>query len=512
MQKKRINRKIITLLIIAAAAVAAAVIFHAFKEGAFLPSWIKWNEKTVVCANAVKYYYSEQTGSEAGETRDDNTESNKSVLTDGTEPEKIVLGNRTVRVFKEGEEIWTSDEGVKVSDFLWCDIDHDGGNELLLLCWRRGLYGRSMPFWVEENDNAWSQHIFIYDWDGEEIKPVWMASDIGMDAAGWSFDETDRLIMTETDGRMTRWDWLSWGLEFLGETAPADEVSFLVTGDNIIHSSIISKADLEHGGNYEYLYEDVKEKIEAADFAVICQETMFINDPSKYSGYPFFGTPCAVGEALVKAGFDAAACACNHALDKGIEGIDDTASFYEERGIPYAGIQSSRSTEYMPYILLEKNGISTAILNYTYGTNGITLPEETPFAVHLLDDEEKVRDDIRSAKSRADAVILIVHWGTEYSAETDDFQKKWTGVFLEEGVDAVVGNHPHVLQECGFMPRDDAPPMLIFYSLGNFVAAQEDSRIGGLAEFTIKRSDKGVHVSCASLEKIDSFMKCAQLN
>ena len=497
---------------IAAAAVAAAVLFHAFKEGAFLPSWIKWNDKIVACADVIGYPDKEATGSGAEKEPVENNSEDNGPDFAGGEPEKIVLENRTVRVYKDGKEIWISDEDVKVSDLLWCDIDHDGGNELMLLCWRRGLYGRSMPFWVEENDKAWSQHIFIYDWSGEEIKPVWMASDIGMDAAGWSFDETDRLVMIEVNGRMTRWDWLSWGLEYLGETAPADEVSFLVTGDNIIHSSMIAKTDLEHGGNYDYLYEDVKEKIGAADIAVICQETVFINNPSQYSGYPFFGTPCAVGEALIKAGFDAAACASNHALDKGIEGIDDTASFYEEKGIPYAGIQSSTDKEYKPYILLEKNGISIAILNYTYGTNGIALPEDMPFLVHLLDDKEKVRNDIKSAKGNADAVIAIVHWGTEYSTEIDDFQKEWTDIFLEEGVNVVVGNHPHVLQKCGFITRGDAPPMLICYSLGNFVAAQEDSRIGGLAEFTIKRSDRGVHISCASLEKIDSFMKCEQIN
>ena len=510
--RKRFNRKRIVLLIIAAAAIAAAVLFHGYNIGAFLPSWIKWNDKTVVCEDVIKYFGSGNADDETAEKTDVLDADNDLSGGSADEPDRIVLEDRKVNVFNDDIKVWTSDEGVKVSDILWCDIDHDGGNELMLLCWRRGLYGSSMPFWLDKNDHSWTQHIFIYDWNGEEIKPVWMASDIGMDAADWSFDETDRLIMTETNDRMTRWDWRSWGLEFLGETDQADEVSFLVTGDNIIHESIIAKADLDHEETFDFLYEDVKETIEAADVAVICQETMFINDRSEYSGYPLFGTPVEVGEAIIKAGFDAAACANNHSLDKGMEGIDDTTGFYEKNGIPYAGIQGSSDTEYRPYIIIEKGGICTAVLNYTYGTNGIELPEDKPYAVHLLEDEERIRKDIRDAKSEADAVIVIVHWGTEYAEEPDDLQKKWTDVFLEEGVNVVVGNHPHVLQKCGYMPRDGAPPMLVYYSLGNFVAAQQDHRIGGLAEFTIKKSDKGVHVSCAALEKIDSFMKCAQIN
>lgn len=132
------------------------------------------------------------------------------------QPEK-----RRVIVEDQGKTLWESPENVLVQDFLWCDIDHDQTPELILLCWRIGRYGNARPFWVEHDELAWSQHIYIYDWRDEEIHALWMASDIGMDVVSFAFNDTDRLVITETNQRQTSWDWISWGLSFLKELAPA---------------------------------------------------------------------------------------------------------------------------------------------------------------------------------------------------------------------------------------------------------------------------------------------------
>ena len=129
------------------------------------------------------------------------------------EPEAMVLADRTLQVLDGEAVLWQTAEGVLVQDALWCDIDRDGGRELLLLCWRRGRYGPSRPFWEEEKtDWGWSQHIFLYRWTGETMRPLWMASDVGREVTGWSFDETRRLTLTDRDGQVTAWDWVSWGL------------------------------------------------------------------------------------------------------------------------------------------------------------------------------------------------------------------------------------------------------------------------------------------------------------
>lgn len=174
------------MLTLAAAVLAAAAAAACLLHRALLPPlWVRWQT-------------AERTAS------DDNAQ--RIVLT---------LEKKRVQVMQNGENLWQSDHGVLVQDMLWCDIDHDGEEELMLLCWRRGRYGPSRPFWVTEDEKGWSQHIFIYDWTGQDMKPIWMASDIGLDAVSWRFDEKERLVITGRDGAESRWDWISWGLSAL---------------------------------------------------------------------------------------------------------------------------------------------------------------------------------------------------------------------------------------------------------------------------------------------------------
>ena len=166
---------------------AAAAVVLLLRNGHFLPAWITWEKAQIPCRP------------EAGE------------------PEEIVLKRRTVTVFDQGEAVWQSDREIRVQDVLWGDIDHDGAKELMLLCWKRGRYGDSRPFWVTEDEKTWSQHIYLYDWTDGEIRPIWMASQIGMDVVQWSFDETNRLVITDRNGEQSAWDWISWGLSRLAE-------------------------------------------------------------------------------------------------------------------------------------------------------------------------------------------------------------------------------------------------------------------------------------------------------
>ena len=180
--------KIISVFIVAAALAAAAVSF-AWHKGAFLPRWIIWQEKEEI------YGFSEI--------------SNLNQL-------KFILKNKRLELDKDNTVLWTSPKDILVQDFLWCDINHDNKAELLILCWRIGRYGNAKPYWVENDEHTWSQHIYIYELrDDEEIHPIWMASDIGMDVKDWSFDDIDRLVITETSGRRTSWDWVSWGLSLV---------------------------------------------------------------------------------------------------------------------------------------------------------------------------------------------------------------------------------------------------------------------------------------------------------
>ena len=168
-------------ILIAACLIAAISLFAADQSGAFLPGWIRWEE-------------SRTEGASPGD------------------PEVMVLKGKTLQVLSGKETVWQTERDVLVQSSLWCDINHDGAGELVLLCWKQGRYGGSRPFWVEEDEHSWSQHIFIYQWTGETMRPLWMASDLGMEVEEWAFDETKRLVLTDRTGRVTAWDWRTWGL------------------------------------------------------------------------------------------------------------------------------------------------------------------------------------------------------------------------------------------------------------------------------------------------------------
>ncbi len=441
--------------------ITGAVLYVLWEKGTFLPRWIVWEEGDI---------------------------------SDASGDYEISLAGGNVSVDYRESKVWDSPKNVKVQQILSCDMDYDGREELILLCWKRGRFGKYKPFWIKEDEENWSQHIFVYEMEHDKVTPKWMSSYIGQDVAQLAFDggkaSAGRLFLTDPDGEISCWRWESWG--FAKEEA---EVSFAVFGDNLIHEPIYTYG-LNHQENFDFLYDSVRDVIEENDIAVINQETPLETDPKEYSGYPVFGTPVQVGEAVVNAGFDVVTCATNHALDRGSEGIHTTKEFFTGNDILCLGIQTSEE-ERKPFEIIMRNDMKFALLNYTYGINGISLSEEHLHMVHLLADEAQIREDIRRAKEEADAVVVFVHWGTENAEEPDAFQERWTDVFLDCRVDVVVGTHPHVLQPYEVLESMDGHRMLVYYSIGNFVSAQPEKSCvkGGMAHFTIAPVPDGVKVT-----------------
>ncbi|MCR5831549.1 MAG: hypothetical protein K6G67_05325 [Lachnospiraceae bacterium] len=126
----------------------------------------------------------------------------------------IEQSGRKLTVENEGSPVWALPENVLAQDFLYEDIDRDGKAELLVLCWKRGRYGKHRPTWVESDEIKWSQHIFIYNIADGQVIPKWMASDIGMHARSWEAYK-GVITITDTSGDVTKWGWIHWGLEKL---------------------------------------------------------------------------------------------------------------------------------------------------------------------------------------------------------------------------------------------------------------------------------------------------------
>lgn len=283
------------------------------------------------------------------------------------------------------------------------------------------------------------------------------------------------------------------------------KVTLLAAGDNLIHNTIITAGEQEDGSlNYDSLYANIKPEIEKFDIAVIDQETVLGGSDFEYTGYPMFNSPWEIGDAAINAGFDVFNCATNHTMDKGWQGIQKEIEFFSSRKDVVALGVNANEEQYNKVTYYEKNGITFAMLNYTFGTNGIPLPEDKPWCVNLMD-KGKITKDLTEARANADFVIVFPHWGTEYSFDVSDYQEEFTKLFFDSGVDLVIGCHPHVIEPVKWITQEGSDKkMLVYYSLGNFISHQIDleNLLGGLAEVTIEKKDGRAEITSAKFVPI----------
>lgn len=244
-----------------------------------------------------------------------------------------------------------------------------------------------------------------------------------------------------------------------------DTLSILFMGDVMqhrqqIHSALIPGADSMQSSSYDYssYFTHVQHFIDEADFTVANMEFCLGGPP--YTGYPSFSAPEALAEEAAEAGIDLFLCANNHICDKGRRGLVSSLEKYGKIGVPVTGVyrDSLDEQKHNPYIA-ELGGVRVAFINFTYGTNGIRVPE--PFIVNMMD-KEKVREAFVMAREKeADIIIALPHWGQEYTTVPDSRQREWAEFLLECGADAVIGSHPHVVQPVEFP---------VAYSMGNFIS------------------------------------------
>ena len=140
--------------------------------------------------------------------------------------------------------------------------------------------------------------------------------------------------------------------------------------------------------------------------------------------------------------------------------------------------------------MFKKNGISIALLNYTYGTNGINVPE--PVIVNMLE-KNVITADIKKAKSaNPDITILFLHWGTEYDTVPSKIQTDLAEYFFSLGVDLIIGSHPHVLQKMVWAKNaNGGKDGIVVYSMGNFVSNQRKPKTDGGAIVRIEFTKNG---------------------
>ncbi len=242
------------------------------------------------------------------------------------------------------------------------------------------------------------------------------------------------------------------------------------------------------------IYEPVKPIVETADLAYIKQETHIGGKEIGTRGWPSFNTVDQMADAVVATGFDLVASASNHSYDWGAFGaVEHSRSIWDGMPVVFTGTAASQE-QADELALIERDGITFALLDYTYGVNGFTQADLPSYAVNFIDDE-RIIADVARAREAADVVLAAMHWGTENLLEADEEQQRLAQLLADAGVDVVLGSHPHVIGPLAWVEGAGGNKTLVAYSLGNFLSCHEtpdaENELEGMLSCDFVKGDDG---------------------
>lgn len=256
---------------------------------------------------------------------------------------------------------------------------------------------------------------------------------------------------------------------------PVEERTLLFSGDVLSHTPVIATAlAYGDGGDWAYdyrpMFDDVRERLAAADLAICVLETPVSDDNVGLDGYPTFEAPRELAAALVDAGYDGCSTASNHSMDRGPSGVRTTLDEMDKVGLGHAGMARSAEEAAAPQIY-DLDGVRVAHLSWTYGLNGFVLPADEPWLVNVNDVEGIRAEADRARAAGADVVVLSIQWGNEYQRTPSTEQEALAPALTEPGgVDLIIGNHAHVVQ-----PVTEVNGVPVIYGLGNSLSNQYDN-------------------------------------
>ena len=265
--------------------------------------------------------------------------------------------------------------------------------------------------------------------------------------------------------------------EELEEEKEDTVINIVGIGDTLCHSQNFKDAYDSSTGNYDFspMFKNITKYFDNATIAVGNLETTLAGADRGYSGYPCFNSPEELARDLKEMGIDILTTANNHCLDTGYTGLVSTLDTLDKYGVLHTG--TSRSIEEQNTILYQDlNGIKTAFLCYTYGTNGIPVPSGREYSVNLID-KTFIKEQLDKAKEEgAELICVSMHWGAEYRLKPTAEQEDLAEFLIKNGADIILGNHAHVPEpmEMKEVTLDDGTTRegFVIYSMGNFFSAQ----------------------------------------
>ena len=283
------------------------------------------------------------------------------------------------------------------------------------------------------------------------------------------------------------------------ETKKEYKLSMIMAGDALMHGYLNTDAK-QSDGSYNYMnqFRYVKEYVKDYDLRYWNQETIFGGTDRPYSGYPRFNTPSALGDNLIDdMGFNIVSTANNHSMDQNTSGVLNSVAYWKTKDILWNGTADSEETR-NTFITKEKNNITYGLLSYTDHTNGLPVPSDKPYLVNVWN-EDQAKKDISELRGKVDVLMVAMHWGIEYTHSPVESQKKQAQFLAEQGVDIIIGCHPHVIEPIEIIETTNEETgekhkTVVFYSLGNFISNQtdENTRVGLFGTLDITKTvDKG---------------------
>lgn len=227
--------------------------------------------------------------------------------------------------------------------------------------------------------------------------------------------------------------------------------------------------------NFSYVFDNISSYTKTADICIGNLETSFAGEDRGYSNYPTFNSPDSLADSLKSIGVDVLSTAGNHALDMGFSGLSRTIDVLDKADISHLGTYKTQEDQDKVLIKYVK-GVKIAFIDYTYGTNGISVPSDKKFCINLID-KDLIKKHIETAKNQnADMIVACMHWGTEYQTKQNSEQEELADFLFQNGVNVIIGNHPHVIQpmEKRTVTLEDGSTRdgFVVYALGNFICDQ----------------------------------------
>lgn len=257
------------------------------------------------------------------------------------------------------------------------------------------------------------------------------------------------------------------------------DTTFTLTaiGDVMCHNTQYMDAYDRNTGTYDfsYVFDNISSYTKTTDICIGNLETSFAGEDRGYSNYPTFNSPDSLADSLKRIGVDVLSTAGNHALDMGFSGLSRTIDVLDKADISHLGTYKTQEDQDKVLIKYVK-GVKIAFINYTYGTNGISVPSDKKFCINLID-KDLIKKHIETAKNQnADIIVACMHWGTEYQTKQNSEQEELADFLFQNGVNVIIGNHPHVIQpmEKRTVTLEDGSTRdgFVAYALGNFICDQ----------------------------------------